>query len=497
MSINLFLDSIGGNTIAALADGKRLLEYHIEKSSANQIVGNIYKGKVETILNGMQAAFINVGLQKNGYLYVGDTLIDKSLLKDNDIPMTLDIKEGDEIMVQAVKDPSGTKGARLTTHISLAGKYIVYAPSLKYNSISRKITDEMVKGKLLTLVDKIKRKKGGFILRTASENAKPSEIKLEAKTLLSQYEEILKNYEKLSVGDEVYSESDLVMRMVRDVVTTDVEKIIVGDKAIYERLKNLPKTRGKVIKNKLEYFKGKKDLITTFGLDEDVESLVHNRVNLSSGAYLIIDKTEALTVIDVNTGSFIGEEKLEDTVFKTNLLAAEEIARQVRLRNIGGIVVVDFIDMEIEEHREKLLLTLEEHLKKDRLKCNVIGMTGLGIVQFTRRKKRKELSAFLNKPCPYCKGDGMVLSDDYVAMKIRTELLDLFTSEFKSAIIDLNVDVCKYILEKGALKKDIEKYFIGKRIYLVPHKTYHQEYFKIKGDNADVLSVPDNAVLLY
>ena len=497
MSINLYLDYIGGNTIAALADGKRLLEYHIEKSSANQIVGNIYKGKVETVLSGMQAAFVNVGLQKNGYLYVGDTLIDKSLLEDNDVPMTLDIKEGDEIMVQAVKDPNGSKGARLTTHVSLAGKYVVYAPMLKYSSVSRKITDEARRDKLLSIFDKIKRKQGGFIARTASEYAKESEIKVEAKNLLSQYEEILKNYEKASIGDEVYSESDLVMRMVRDVVTTDVEKIIVGDKTIYDRLKKLPKTREKVIKNKLELFKEKQDLFSFYGLDEDVESLLHNRVNLSSGAYLIIDKTEALTVIDVNTGSFVGDEKLEDTVFKTNLLAAEEIARQVRLRNIGGIVVVDFIDMESEEHREKLLKTLEEHLKKDRLKCNLVGMTGLGIVQFTRRKKRKELSAFLNKSCPYCKGDGRVLSDDYVAMKIRTGLLDLFTNDFKSAIIDLNIDVCKYILEKGALKKDVEKYFTGKIIYLVPHKTYHQEYFKIKGDNSDVLSVPDNAILLY
>ena len=497
MSINLFLDNIGGNTIAALADGKRLLEYHIEKSNANQIVGNIYKGRVETVISGMQAAFVNVGLQKNGYLYVGDTLIDKSLLGDGDIPTTLDIKEGDEIMVQAVKDPSGTKGARLSTYLSLAGKYVVYAPSLKNCSVSRKITDEETKERLITMLDKIKRKQGGFIARTASEYAKPSEIKIEAKNLLSQYEEILKNYEKVSVGDEVYSESDLVMRMVRDVVTTDVEKIIVADKKIYERLRKLPKTREKIIKNKLEFYNGKQDLFKTYGLEEDVESLLHNRVNLSTGAYLIIDKTEALTVIDVNTGSFIGEEKLEDTVFKTNILAAEEIARQVRLRNIGGIVVVDFIDMDSDEHREKLLETLEEHLKKDRLKCNVIGMTGLGIVQFTRRKKRKELSAFLNKPCPYCKGDGRVLSDDYVAMKIRTGLLDLFSNDFRSAIIDLNVDVCHYILEKGALKKDIEKYFIGKRIYLVPHKTFHQEFFKIKGDNAEVLSVPDNAILLY
>ncbi len=497
MSINLYLDKIGGNTIAALADGKRLLEYHIEKANANQIVGNIYKGKVEAVLSGMQAAFVNVGLQKNGYLNVGETLVDKALLEGDALPETLDIKEGDEIMVQAVKDPTGSKGARLSTYLSLAGKYIVYVPSLKYSSISRKITDESAKARILKLMEGIKRKSGGFIARTAAENALASDIKTEAKNLISQYEEILNSYEKAEVGAEVYSESDLVMRMVRDVVTTDVEKIIVADKEIYFRLKNLPKTREKIIKKKLTFHNSKVDLFKAYGLDEDLDCLLHNRVNLSSGAYLIIDKTEALTVIDVNTGSFIGEEKLEDTVFSTNLLAAEEIARQVRLRNIGGIVVVDFIDMESEEHRQKLLEALNEALKKDRLKCNVIGMTGLGIVEFTRRKKRKELSAFLNKPCPYCKGEGTILSNDYVIMKIRTALLDLFINDFKSAIIDVSYDSVEYILKSGALKRDIDKYFTGKRIYLVPHKTYHQEHFKVRGDNNDVLSLPDNAVMLY
>ncbi len=497
MSINLYLDYVGGNTIAALADGKRLLEYHIEKANSNQIVGNIYKGKVETVLSGMQAAFINVGLNKNGYLYVGETLVDKSLLEGEEFPTTLDIKEGDEIMVQAVKDPSGTKGARLTTHLSLAGRYIVYVPSLKNSSVSRKITDEETRARIIKLLSGIKCKSGAFIARTASENAKPSDVKTEAKNLISQYEEILKNYEKAEVGAEVYSESDLIMRMVRDVVTTDVEKIIVADKNIYFRLKNLPKTREKIIKKKLEFHNSKVDLFKAYGLNEDLENLLRNRVDLPTGAYLIIDKTEALTVIDVNTGSFVGDDKLENTVFSTNLLAAEEIARQVRLRNIGGIVVVDFIDMESEEHRKKLVEALTEALKKDRLKCNVIGMTGLGIVEFTRRKKRKELSAFLNKPCPYCKGEGKIHSNDYVIMKIRTALLDLFLNDYKSAIIDVSADSVEYILKNGALKKDIDKYFTGKRIYLVPHKTYHQEHFKVRGDNNDVLTLPDNAVMLY
>ena len=496
MSVSIFFDKFGGNTVVAVVQGGKLIEYHIEKAVNNQIVGNIYKGKVKNVLNGMQAAFVDVGLSKNGYLFVGDTLLDKGILSDESFPTSLNIKDGDEVMVQAVKDPQGNKGARLSMQLSLAGKYVVYVPNLEFSSVSRKISDENCKNNIIKLLNGIKGKTGGFIARTAAEFAKPAEIKSEAKNLICQYKEVLKNFKNACIGDVVYCEGDLVMRMVRDVLTTDVDKIVVADKDIYERLKALPKSKGK-IKKKLEFFDKKEDVFKYYHLDEEIESLFHNRVNLSSGAYLIIDRTEALTVIDVNTGSYIGEDKLEETVYQTNLLAAKEIARQVRLRNIGGIVVVDFIDMHNEEHRVKLVEALEEALKQDRLKCNVIGMTGLGLVEFTRRKKRKELSSVLNKPCPYCKGEGKIFADEYVVMKIRTALLDLFINDYKSAIIDLNQSICDFILKTGALKKDLDRYFADKRIYLVPHKSYHQEFFKIKGDNEEVLTIPDNAELLY
>ncbi len=495
MSLNVFLDSFGGNTVAALADGNKLLEYHVEKTDKSQIVGNIYKGRVNNVLSGMQAAFVDIGLKKNGYLFVGETLVDKKLI-ENSLPSTLNLSENDVIMVQAVKDPTGQKGARLTDNISLPGRYVVYVPTLDYNTVSRKITDESIRNGLIEILGSIKIKQGGFIARTASENAKKNDIKIEAKNLVKQYEEILENYEKANVGEVVYNEGDLPMRMVRDVLTSDVEKIIIADKNIYDRLKKLPHSREK-IRKKLYFFDEKTDMFKKYGLDKDVDGLLRSRVDLSSGAYLIIDRTEALTVIDVNTGSYIGEEKLEETVFATNLLAAEEIARQVRLRNIGGIVVVDFIDMELEEHRQKLVDALTEFLKNDRLKCNVVGMTGLGIVEFTRRKKRKEINEILNKKCPYCKGEGKILADDYIIMKIRTALLDIFGENYKSAIIDLNAEICDTILKTGVLSKDVQKFWQDKRIYLVPHKTYHQEYFNVKGDNNQILNLSDKAVLLY
>ena len=496
MSINLFMDKLGGNVVGALADGNSLIEYHIEKPKKNQVVGSIYKGRVKTLINSMQAAFIDVGLEKNGYLNVGETLVDKNLFGEGVLPSTLNLAEGDVIMVQAIKDPTGTKGVRLTNNVSLTGKYVVYLPTFSFNAVSRKITDEKARARLEKLISGIKHKEGGFIARTASEFAKPKDIKTEALALIKQYEEILEKYKTAEVCDVVYSDGDLVMRLIRDVLTVDVENIYVADKGIYDRLKNLPKSRDK-IKKKLKYFNKNVDMFKAFNLSEDIESLLHKRVNLQSGAYLVIDKTEALTVIDVNTGSFIGEEDLEETVYQTNCLAAKEIARQVRLRNIGGIVVVDFIDMQSEEHREELVNYLTEELKKDRLKCNVIGMTGLGIVQFTRTKKRKEISDYLNKSCPYCRGEGKILSNDYIVMKLRTALLDLFTEGFTSAIIDLNVEICDYVLNNGVLSRDVEKFWKDKRIYLVPHKTYHQEYFNITGSNEEVLSLSDKAIMLY
>lgn len=497
MAENIYIDRVGDNIVGALAKGGDLLEYNVEKENKKQIVGSIFKGRVKNVLPGMQAAFIDVGLDKNGYLFVGESLIETTEAGgavEKETAITANV--GDEIMVQAVKDPIGTKGARLTTNLSFAGKFLVYVPSFETDSISRKIEDETLRASIEKSLLKIKRKTGGFIARTASEHADLSDLKYEAKRLIRHYEETVKKFKTANVGDVLYSDGDIVTRLVRDVYNVNVEKITVANREIYERLNSLPGFFAD-IKDKLELYDKKTDMFRDKGLIKDVESLLHNRVDLKSGAYLIIDKTEALTVIDVNTGSFVGDDKLEDTVFETNLVAAKEIARQVRLRNVGGIVVVDFIDMVSVEHREALVGYLTAELKKDRIKCNVIGMTGLGLVEFTRRKKRRGVDELLNKPCPYCGGDGKILSDDYIVMKIRTLLLDVFSDGFKSAIIELNADVCNYILKNGSLKKDVDAFYKGKRVYLIPHRTYHQECFSVRGDNGDVLNLPDKAKLLY
>ena len=293
MALNMFLDSFAGNIIAILADGNNLIEYYVEKTKKNQIVGSIYKGKVNNVLAGMHACFVDIGLDKNGYLYVGDTLVDKNLIGEERSFSELNLNKDDEIMVQAVKEPSGTKGVRLTKHLSLIGKNVVYMPSFKINSVSRKITNEKARENLEKILSKIKRKEGGFIARTDSLNATSKEIKEEAKNLVLQYEEILEKYKKANVGEVIYSDGDLTMRVVRDVMSYNVEHLYVADEDIYNRLKSLPKSMNKVLK-KLVFYKEKEDMFKKFGLTQEIESLLHNRVNLSSGAYLIIDRTEAL-----------------------------------------------------------------------------------------------------------------------------------------------------------------------------------------------------------
>ena len=495
MSKNIYVDSYCGSIIAALAEDQKLLEYHIENRNSKVIVGSIYKGVVKNVLDGMQAAFVDIGIDKNAYLYAGDILADNKDLA-LEIPTTLSLHPGDEIMVQAIKDPFGSKGARLSSYLSFAGRYLVYTPNFTLVGISRKITDENNRERLTRLIESLNFE-GSFVVRTAAEYAKEEDLVDEAKYLVGLYREVLKKYEKAVPGEMIYTEGNLAVRMLRDVYTSEIEQVYVADKDLYQDVLEDARKRGEEVANKICFYNNGIDMFEYFKLDKEVDNLLRNRVDLSNGAYLVIDKTEALTAIDVNTGSYIGSSSLEETVYETNILAAKEIARQVRLRNIGGIVIVDFINMESEIHRNNVVTCLDEALKLDRAKCNVLGMNELGLVEFTRKKKRKESISLMVKDCPYCKGDGVIFSNDYIVLKIRAALLDVFAEGYNSAIIDLNVDIMSYILQRGALSKDVQKIWKNKRIYVIPHKTYHHEHFSVRGENSSVIELSDKAVILY
>lgn len=494
----ILIDGHAGNIVAALSDGKKLLEYQTEKQNGKIVVGSVFKGRVENVLPGMQGAFVNIGLEKNGYLYTGASLVNKEQLEEAvSLPTTLDVKVGDEIIVQVVKDATGTKGARLTTHLSFASRNLVYMPEYDFVVVSRRIEDEALREKLLSVGEKIKPQKGGLIMRTVAKASDIDYFLEERKYLETVYENILTKAKDLSAPALLYEDGNLAKRMLRDVYTPEIDEIVVSDYSLYCDVMDVAVQRGGSIVNKVEYYDKKRDLFTDYGLDEEVDGMLRNKVNLESGAYIIIDKTEALTVIDVNTGKYIGDDSLEKTVFETNLAASDEIARQLRLRNIGGIVIIDFIDMEDEAHREAVVERLKNDLKNDRSRCNVVGMTGLGLVELTRKKTRKESFQSLVKPCPYCKGEGVIFSNDHIVTKIRCALLDVFSENYSCAIVDLNGDICDYIFKTGALSKDATKIWRDKRIYLVPHKTYHQECFHVNGENSKVLDLPDKARLLY
>lgn len=487
----MYFDYFGSDCFAAVAEDGRLVEFHLDSGSETEISGNIYKGRVMNVLEGMQAAFVAFGQEKNGYLYAGDIPSDA----DRGVVMPLCVKAGDEVMVQVSKSPMGKKGARLTMCLSYVGKHLIFMPTSNYCAVSRKITDESEREMLLAAAKKLSERGGGFVMRTSALTADPRELRAEANYLRALYDDTVEAYKTASVGDMVYRDADLHARLLRDFDLDGIDKIYIGDEQTFNRAERLFKRARR--KNKLVLYNGEREMFEYFGLEKQVFELMSTRVELASGAYLIIDHTEALTAIDVNTGRFTGETDLEDTVFSTNLLAAREIARQVRLRNVGGIVVVDFIDMASEEHRAALVEELEKCLREDRAKCNVVPMTGLGLIQFSRKKFKSDNVSMLTKKCPYCRGAGYILSDAYIAFRIQISLKKCFADGYENAIVELNAGVFAEILAKRRFSALVKGEWRDKRVYMIPHRTYHEDQFTVRGDNSNVLTLPDTAKLLY
>lgn len=493
MQKNMYFDYFGDDCFAAVTEGGRLVEFHLDTDSSTEISGNIYKGRVVNVLSGMQAAFVAFGQEKNGYLYAGDIPADADISPQKQL--ALQVKEGDEVMVQVAKSPIGSKGARLSMCLSFVGKNIIFLPKADFCAVSRKITDEPLREKLLRTAEKLAGDEGGIVMRTNAVNAKLADLRDELKYLRGLYATAKEAYASATVGEMVYRDADVHARLLRDFDLSSVDKIYIADEKTYLRAEAaLRRTRAK---NKLVYYRGEREMFEMFGLEEQVYRLMSSRVPLENGAYLIFDKTEALTAIDVNTGRFTGETALEDTVYETNLVAAREIARQVRLRNIGGIVIVDFIDMAGEDHRNAVVAELSRCLQEDRTKCNVTPMTELGLVQFTRKKVKSDNVAMLTKRCPCCKGSGYLLSDSYMAFRIKIAIQKCIADGYDNVIVELNAGLYGYIVSKRRFTEDVRGIWAGKRVYMIPHKTFHDEFFTVRGDNNPVLTLPETARLLY
>lgn len=489
MSNEILVDVGVNETRVALLEDRELAEIYIERHSHERLVGNIYRGKVSSVLPGMQAAFIDIGYEKNAFLYVGDAIVQKEFAEDYDDSFN-DMKDynidellrvGQEITIQVIKEPIGTKGPRVTTNITLPGRQLVLLPNADYIGISRRIEDESERSKLKKIVEKIKPPGMGLIVRTASEGRRSEDFSNDISFLTKLWEKIKKNEKSGPVPRCIHKDLNLVYRSVRDLFTWEIDKFIINDRAEYNKVLELVEMISPALKLRVEYFSKNNDLFESHDVDSKLSKAISKKVWLKCGGYLIIERTEALTVIDVNTGKYVGVNNLEDTVLKTNLEAAKEIAKQLRLRDIGGIIIMDFIDMHEHENQRNVMDALRNALKKDRTKTIVVGMTGLGLIEMTRKKVRQGLDSVIHIDCIYCDGTGKILSPETVARNVEKEISKYFNKTIANAIqIEVHPDVSKVLT--GADDENlnrIEKLY-SKKIVVKASNDVKYEEMKIK-----------------
>ena len=416
-------------------DDWRVAELYIERRGSRSIVGNIYKGKVDNVLPGLEAAFVDIGLEKNGFLHADDIVFPGVEVarrgrtgRQRGKRITELLKPGQEVLVQAVKDPLKTKGPRLSMQLSIAGRYLVYVPQGEGVGVSRRL-DDKERDRLRKAAGKVDLGEGGAIVRTAAQGAKREDFEREIKYLHKLYDVLQQRAKDVPAPAMIFQEADLSVRVARDIFSGEFEKAIVDDPKQHHRLESFFNRTAPELLERLEFYDDKDEpLFERYGVEEAIESVLRRRVDLPSGGYLMIDYAEAMTVIDVNSGSFTGRgrgAKLEDTITKTNLEAAEEVVRQLRLRDIGGIIVIDFIDMARARNRDTVLKTLRKSLDEDRTKTYVVEISPLGLVEMTRQNVTDGVREILTKACPTCEGEGVVLSEETVALEVDRWLRDL------------------------------------------------------------------------
>ncbi len=420
MMKTILITVVPEETRVAVVDEGKLSALEVERATHSHLVGNIYKGQVQNVLPGMQAAFVDIGTGKNAFMYIGDGLPADAL---HTLPKPQKIHIGQQLPVQIVKDASGSKGPRATTHITLPGRHVVLLPTAAYIGMSRRIEDEAERSRLHTIAEKICPQGMGLIVRTVAAGASEAALAEDVHYLEKLWHSLLARFNIKSKGASLlYRDADLIIRIVRDNLTAEVGEMLIDDQAVYQRVCEFVQLLSPELADRIKYYADKEPLFKHYGLDEELDTLGQREVELKSGGFLVIDKTEALTVIDVNTGKYTGNSNLAETVYRTNLEAAAEIMRQLRLRDIGGIIIVDFIDMETEEQKEKLLALLRDLAKEDRTKTNVVDITSLGLVEITRKKSRQNLDSIIYSECPVCRGRGRVESPETVSIRIASDI---------------------------------------------------------------------------
>ncbi|MFL5896565.1 MAG: Rne/Rng family ribonuclease [Thermoleophilaceae bacterium] len=477
----------------------RVGELYVERRGSRSIVGNVYKGRVDNVLPGLEAAFVDVGLEKNGFLHADDIVMPGVEIarrgrggRGGGKRISDLLKPGQEIVVQVVKDPLKTKGPRLSMQLSIAGRYLVYVPQGEGIGVSRRL-DDKERERVRRQVAKVDLGEGGVIVRTAAQGATKEDFEREIKYLHKLHEVLQQRVDEAKAPEMVFQEADLSVRVVRDIFSKQFERAVVDDAKQHHRLISFFTRTAPELVERVELYEDEDPLFERYGVEEAYESVLHRRVNLPSGGYLMIDYAEALTVIDVNSGSFTGrgrEARLEDTITQTNLEAADEVVRQLRLRDIGGIIVIDFIDMSRARNRDTVLKTLRKALDEDRTKTYVVEISPLGLVEMTRQNVTEGVREILTRTCPTCDGEGVILSEETVAIQIERKLRDLVAEnpEPDAYLIQAHPAVARLLLDgPGRPLLELEQE-AGKRFHFEGTEALPLDHFAVamEGSIADV-----------
>lgn len=482
----ILIDSNPFETRLAVVENDLLTEFYVERKRDRGISGNIYKGKVVRVLPGMQAAFVDVGLERTAFLHVSDVLENVEFFEEEEkeergrVPRIQDLLvEGQEVLVQAEREPMGTKGARLTAYVALPGRYLVLMPTHAKVGVSRRISEERERRRLRGIVSRLKPPGCGFIIRTVCEGRETREIMMDMEFLLKLWQTVSKKTEETKAPALIYEEVDLALRTIRDTLDEGVKRVVIDSKEEYDRVMKFVSEFMPELKGKIEPHTAIEPLFDLKGVEVEIARALSRKVWLPSGGHIVIDQMEALTAIDVNTGKYVGRKDSEATILKTNLEAAGEVVHQLKLRNIGGIIVIDFIDMAREPNREKVYRTLKDALKPDKARTNILKISELGIVEMTRKRTRESITQSLLESCPYCEGNGYVKGKDTMMVEIYRDLEKELSRKRGKTVVYANPRVAERLkADEGGVFAELAKH-LKKRLSIKSVDTFHQEEYEI------------------
>jgi ribonuclease G len=498
MQNEILINATPGETRVAILEKGQLLDLHIERATTRNVVSNVVMGRVTRVLPGMQAAFVDIGLEKAAFLYAGDYVEDIERLEGEEGAIdagprrrrggrrappdigTL-LQEGQEILVQIAKEPIGTKGARITSHVSIAGRHLVLTPWAQRVGVSRRIDSDRERRRLRDAVERIRPRDLGFIIRTAGEGTREADLEADVRYLTKVWDDIQIRKGQVRAPAVLYSEPELPLRVIRDFANGETRRIAVDSRPAYEKMKAFIEEFVAEPRPRLELYEGAHPIFDHYDVEPRIDANLGRKVWLKSGGYLIIDQSEALTAIDVNTGRYVGKHDLEETVLRTNLEAVKEVVYQLRFRNIGGLIIIDLIDMEPQENREKVYRALQEALRQDKAKTNILKISELGLVEMTRKRTRESLVQTLCEPCSYCEGKGYVLSEESVAFKVLREIRKAMP---RFAGRRLDVTLSRRVAEQllGPCRESLRalEAELGREIEIHVKPELHQEQFEIR-----------------